>query len=132
MGLLLSIEQEKLEDLIPYLGEQVEFDYSHEAYTMFSRIKDSRDLQLGQKSEYYRFLFQLDSEMKKDKSWLSFKEALKSSYKVEAENNEVNEDGSYLRSIHIYNEASYNRISLRCQGEDNCKITSLLIAASKI
>lgn len=131
LEIIKSIQEEKVDRLISFLADQVEFDYAHEAYTMFSRAKDSKDLLSGNTSEYYRFLFQLAPELK-EKSWLSFKEALVKSYKVEAENNEVNEDGSYLRSIHIYNESSYNRITLKCIEENDCKITSLLIAASKL
>jgi len=131
MEILKSIQEVKVEKLLSYFAEQVEFDYSQEAYTMFHRAKDSKELLSGNISEYYRFLFELNPELK-EKSWLSFKEALAIAYRVEAENNEVNEDGTYFRNIHIYTDSNYNRITLKCIDENSCQIISLLISASNL
>lgn len=126
LEILKSIEEKNLEKLFKYFDESVELDYAQDAYTIFNKTSDPSDLN----SEIYRYLFELQS-VHKEKSWLSFREALLSCYKVEAENNEVNEDGSYFRNIHIYNENAYNRITLKCYQDDLCKITSMLIASSR-
>ncbi len=126
LEILKSIQEKNLKKLFEYFDDSVELDYSQDAYTIFSKTSDPSD----QKSEIYYYLFELQS-VHKEKSWLSFKEALETSYKVEAENNEVNEDESYFRNIHIYNENAYNRITLKCYRENLCKITSMLISSSK-
>lgn len=126
MEILHAIEQKDIQKLFKYFDDSVELDYAQDAYTIFSKSSDPSD----SNSEIYHYLFELQP-VHKERSWLSFREALVNSYKVEAENNEVNEDGSYFRNIHIYTESSYNRITIKCFREDLCKITSMLIASSK-
>ncbi|MCX7997453.1 MAG: hypothetical protein N3A69_00690, partial [Leptospiraceae bacterium] len=121
--ILKAIEEKDISTLFKYFDEAVELDYSQDAYTIFNKTSDPSD----PSSEIYHYLFEL-KPVHKEKSWLSFREALVSSYKVEAENNEVNEDGSYFRNIHIYNETAYNRITLKCFKEDLCKITTMTVS----
>lgn len=126
MEILKAIEEKNLLHLLKHFDESVELDYAQEAYTIFNKTSDPT----GPNSEIYHYLFELQP-VHKEKPWLSFREALITSYKVEAENNEVNEDGSYFRNIHIYNETSYNRITLKCYRDNLCKITNMLIASSR-
>ncbi|MDX1960593.1 MAG: hypothetical protein SFU98_18625 [Leptospiraceae bacterium] len=116
---------------MPLFSRKVEFDYGSETSIIFLKEKDSEELSKKNNSEVYRFLFELDDNLKKESGWLSVSEAIQSSYRIEGENNEVLDEKSYLRSIHIYNEKSYNRINLRCVSENTCKIIYFTMASSR-
>ncbi|MCB1177865.1 MAG: hypothetical protein KDK36_09825 [Leptospiraceae bacterium] len=128
--ILNLIQTEQFEKLLEHFGNNIEFDYGSESYTMFSLKSDKEDYLKGKKSEYYKFIFQLD-DFFKEKNWLSFREALLKAYRVQGENKETNDDKTYNRYIHIFTDKSYNRVGLKCIEENKCKINNLYISSSK-
>ncbi|MCB1142998.1 MAG: hypothetical protein KDK54_12200 [Leptospiraceae bacterium] len=127
--LIQSIQPTKL---LEHFNEQVEFDYGSEGSIIFLKSSDSENLTKSTDSEVYNFLFKEKLEIPEKNTWISLRDSLNSAYKIEGENNEVNQDSSYFRSIHIYNEKSYNRINLKCREDGDCKIYYFLMSGARI
>jgi len=130
--IITYLQKGNAEKLAELFSDQVEFEYGVEGFMIYQKSSDEKDFISNKESQFHSFLFKLDDKIAGSTSWLCLKDAVTNAYKIEAENVEVLDDRSYIRSIHIYNDKSYNRINLKCKDEENCRIIYFNMGSSRI
>lgn len=130
--ILTYLQKGNAEKLAEFFSDQVEFEYGVEGFMIYQKSSDEKEFLNNKDSQFHSFLFKLDEKIAGSTSWLCLKDAVTNAYKIEAENVEVLDDRSYIRSIHIYNDKSYNRINLKCKDEENCRIIYFNMGSSRI
>ncbi|HMV77802.1 MAG TPA: hypothetical protein PLJ29_12145 [Leptospiraceae bacterium] len=130
--IITYLQKGNAEKLAELFSDQVEFEYGVEGFMIYQKSSDEKEFLTNKDSQFHSFLFKLDEKIAGSTSWLCLKDAVTNAYKIEAENVEVLDDRSYIRSIHIYNDKSYNRINLKCKDEENCRIIYFNMGSSRI